>query len=54
MMGGGSRGGRKRRRGHRCEHGDDCGDRSVKGRPRPSPNAYERMPKSSVKRDLKR
>ena len=59
MVGGGS-GRRKRRRGRRHEHGhehehsDDCGDKSVKGRRRPSPNAYERMPKSSVKRDLKR
>jgi protein phosphatase 1 regulatory subunit 11 len=60
MVGGGS-GRRKRRRrgrrhehGHEHEHSDDCGDKSVKGRRRPSPNAYERMPKSSVKRDLKR
>ena len=53
MVGGGS-GRRKRRRGHRHERGDDCGDKSVKERRRPSPNAYERMPKSSVKRDLKR
>lgn len=52
MIGGGRR--RKRRSGHLHEHGDNCGDKSVKGRPRPSPNAYERMLKSSVKRDLKR
>jgi protein phosphatase 1 regulatory subunit 11 len=55
MVGGGSgRRRRRRRRGHRHEHDDDCGDKSVKGRRRPSPNAYEMMPKSSVKRDLKR
>jgi protein phosphatase 1 regulatory subunit 11 len=54
MVGGGSGRRRRRRRGHRHEHDDDCGDKSVKGRRRPSPNAYEMMPKSSVKRDLKR
>jgi protein phosphatase 1 regulatory subunit 11 len=54
MVGGGSGRRKRRSRGHRHEHGDDCGDKSVKGRRRPSPNAYERMPKSSVKRDLKR
>ena len=54
MVGGGS--GRKRRKGHRHEHehSDDCGDKSMKGRRRPSPNAYERMPRSNAKRDLKR
>jgi protein phosphatase 1 regulatory subunit 11 len=59
MVGSGSRR-RKRRRGnrhehgHEHEHGDDCGDKSTKGGRRPSPNAYERMPRSSAKRDPKR
>jgi protein phosphatase 1 regulatory subunit 11 len=58
----GKRGKRGKRRGHRHEngheheheHGDGRGDKSVDGKRRPSPNAYERMPKRSVKRDLKR
>ena len=52
--GGGEGRGHRHERGHEHEHGDDCGDKGVKGRRRPSLNAYERMPKSSVKRDLKR
>jgi protein phosphatase 1 regulatory subunit 11 len=58
MVGGGSRRRKRRGKGHRHEHehehGDDCGDKSTKGGRRPGPNAYERMPRSSTKRDPKR
>jgi protein phosphatase 1 regulatory subunit 11 len=58
MVGAGGGGAKGRRRGHRHEHGhehgDDCGDKAAKGRRRQSPNAYERMPKNSVRRDVKK
>jgi protein phosphatase 1 regulatory subunit 11 len=43
----GGKRGRKNRRGHKHHHGDDCGHepRMDKGKRRPSPNAYEKMPK---------
>jgi protein phosphatase 1 regulatory subunit 11 len=43
----GGKRGRKSRRAHKHDHGDDCGQGHVgdKGKRRPSPNAYEKMPK---------
>ena len=64
MVGGGGGGRGKRRRrvprdghghGHEREHGDGCGDESArKGKRRPGPNAYEKMPKTNVRREVKR
>jgi hypothetical protein len=49
---------KKRRRGYRHEHGhehgDDCENKATKSRRRPSPNAYEKMPKTSVRREVKK
>jgi protein phosphatase 1 regulatory subunit 11 len=54
----GADGRRRRKRGHRHEHGhehgDDCEDKAAKGRRRPSPNAYEKMPKSGMRHDVKK
>ncbi|ETI20237.1 hypothetical protein G647_08271 [Cladophialophora carrionii CBS 160.54] len=51
----GNRRGRKDARGHQHRHGDECGHGGGsghgkgKGRRKPSPNAYEKMPKYNTK-----
>ncbi|KIW62356.1 hypothetical protein PV04_10537 [Phialophora macrospora] len=54
----GNRRGRKDGRGHEHRHGDECGHGHGKGkgkaRRKPSPNAYERMPKYNTKADTRK
>ena len=46
----GNRRGRKHDRGH--NHGDGCGHGKSKGGRRPSPNAYEKMPKYTTRQEV--
>jgi len=47
-MGGNKRG---RKHEHAHHHGDDCGHGKGKGRRKPSPNAYEKVPKYNTRQD---
>lgn len=48
-MAGSRRGRRREKKEHKHEHGEDCGHAHGDEKRKPSPNAYERMPKYEVK-----
>jgi hypothetical protein len=52
MVGGSGKRTRRHTHDHRHGHGDECGD-GGQGKRRPSPNAYERMPKPRGRREVK-